>query len=33
MMSNVDKAIEAAARALCRHEDNPENSRYEGKPV
>lgn len=27
------KAIEAAARALCRLAGNPENTRFEGKPM
>jgi hypothetical protein len=31
MMSNIDKAFEAAARALCRLAGNPENTRFEGK--
>lgn len=30
---DVDKAIEAAARALCRSAGNPENTRFEGKPM
>ncbi|WP_242149672.1 hypothetical protein [Sphingomonas sp. BAUL-RG-20F-R05-02] len=29
----IDKAIEAAARALCRLAGNPENSSFEGKPM
>lgn len=29
----IDKAIEAAARALCRHSGNPENSQFEGRPM
>lgn len=29
----MDKAIEAAARALCRSAGNPENTRFEGKPM
>lgn len=32
-MSNIDKAIEAAARTLCRLARNPENTRFEGKPM
>lgn len=32
-MANMDKAIEAAARALCRFEGNPENTRFEGRPM
>ncbi len=32
-MSDVPKAIEAAARALCRFHNNPENTRFEGKPM
>ncbi|WP_169833233.1 hypothetical protein [Sphingomonas panacis] len=32
-MSNLEKAIEAAARALCRRQGNPENTRFEGKPM
>lgn len=32
-MPNMDKAIEAAARALCRAEGNPENIKSEGKPM
>jgi hypothetical protein len=32
-MMDMDKAIEAAARALCRLEGNPENTRFEGKPM
>jgi hypothetical protein len=32
-MPDVKKAIEAAARALCRHQGNPENTRFEGKPM
>lgn len=30
---DIEKAIEAAARALCRLEGNPENTRFEGKPM
>ena len=32
-MPNVEKAIEAAARALCRVDGHPENIRFEGKPM
>ncbi|MEA3388482.1 MAG: hypothetical protein U9R64_04255 [Pseudomonadota bacterium] len=32
-MSDVPKAIEAAARALCRFQNNPENTKFEGKPM
>lgn len=32
-MLDMDKAIEAAARALCRAEGNPENTKFEGKPM
>lgn len=32
-MSNVEKAIESAARALCRQEGNPENIKFEGAPM
>lgn len=32
-MLDMDKAIEAAARALCRAEGNPENSKFEGRPM
>lgn len=32
-MSTIDKAIEAAARALCSHAGNPENTKFEGKPM
>jgi len=32
-MSDMDKAIEAAARALCRMEGNPENTKFEGNPM
>lgn len=32
-MSDMDKAIEAAARELCRMEGNPENTKFEGKPM
>lgn len=28
-----EKAIEAAARALCRLAGNPENTKFEGKPM
>ncbi len=30
---DIDKAIEAAARTLCRSAGNPENTRFEGKPM
>jgi len=29
----TDKAIEAAARALCRLAGHPENTKFEGKPM
>lgn len=32
-MVDMEKAIEAAARALCRAEGNPENIKFEGKPM
>ncbi len=32
-MLNIEKAIEAAARALCRSDGNPENTKFEGKPM
>ena len=32
-MLNIEKAIEAAARALCRLEGNPENTKFESKPM
>ena len=32
-MPDVEKAIEAAARALCRIDGHPENIRFEGKPM
>lgn len=32
-MSDVKKAVEAAARALCRLQGNPENTKFEGKPM
>lgn len=32
-MLDMEKAIEAAARALCRAEGNPENTKFEGKPM
>ena len=32
-MVNLSKAIEAAARALCRMAGNPENTKLEGKPM
>lgn len=32
-MDSVEKAIEAAARALCRFAGNPENTRFEGQPM
>lgn len=32
-MPNLEKAVEAAARALCRLQGNPENTRFEGKPM
>lgn len=33
MMFDMEKAIEAAARALCSAEGNPENTKFEGKPM
>lgn len=32
-MPNLAKALEAAARALCRLEGNPENTKFEGKAM
>lgn len=32
-MPNLAKALEEAARALCRLEGNPENTKFEGKPM
>lgn len=32
-MADIDKALEAAARALCRQAGNPENTKFEGKPM
>jgi hypothetical protein len=32
-MLNIEKAIEAAARALCRSDGNPENTKFEGMPM
>jgi hypothetical protein len=32
-MPDVDKAFEAAARALCRLDGHPENIRFEGRPM
>ena len=32
-MLNLEKAVEAAARALCRHAGNSENTRFEGRPM
>jgi hypothetical protein len=32
-MPTIDKAVEAAARALCRHAGNPEHTKFEGKPM
>jgi len=29
----MDKALEAAARALCRYDGHPENIKFEGKPM
>lgn len=31
--TNMEKALEAAARALCRHNGNPENIGYQGKAM
>lgn len=30
-MPDIEKAVEAAARALCRREGNPENTAFEGQ--
>lgn len=30
---DIEKAIDAAARALCRLAGNPENTSFEGKPM
>lgn len=32
-MADLIMALEAAARALCRHAGNPENTKFEGKPM
>lgn len=32
-MADLAKALEAAARALCRQAGNPENTAFEGKPM
>jgi len=32
-MMDIEKAIEAAARALFRTEGNPENTKFDGKPM
>lgn len=32
-MLNIEKAIESAARALCRQDGNPENTKFESKPL
>ena len=32
-MPDVEKAIEAAARARCRLDGHPENIRFEGNPM
>jgi hypothetical protein len=32
-MPDIEKAIEAAARALCRFAGNPENTPFEGEPM
>lgn len=32
-MLNIEKAIEAAARPLCRSDGNPENTKFEGQPM
>ena len=32
-MPEIDKAVEAAARALCRLDGNPENAKMSGKPL
>ena len=29
----IEPALERAARALCRHAGNPENTQFEGKPM
>lgn len=33
IMNAPEKAIEAAARALCRLDGNPENAKMDGKPM
>lgn len=30
---SMDRAIEAAARALCRFDGHPENAKLDGKPL
>lgn len=32
-MTPTPAALEAAARALCRHAGNPENTKFEGRPM
>jgi len=32
-MPDREKAFEAAARALCRHDGHAENIKFEGKPM
>jgi hypothetical protein len=32
-MPDLERAIEAAARALCRLDGHPENIKFEGKPM
>ncbi len=32
-MPDINKAMEAAARALCRLAGHPENIKFEGKPM
>lgn len=32
-MPDRSKAFEAAARALCRHDGHPENTKLDGKPM
>jgi hypothetical protein len=32
-MTDIQRAIEAAARALCRFDGHPENTKFEGKPM
>lgn len=32
-MSDLERAIETAARALCRFDGHPKNARFEGRPM